>query len=79
MSDEKIEKGIVVSRRKVFDLGNSKAITLSKRWLDIQTWLGKEVSELVSIGNEVIVLAPPEKEEYAKKILLKLEEKGTTQ
>lgn len=74
MSDEKIEKGIITSRRKVFEIGNSKAVTLSKKWLDIQTWLGKEVTELISVGSEVMVLAPPDKEEKAREVLRKIEE-----
>jgi hypothetical protein len=77
---EKVEKGIIISRRKVFELGGSKAVTLSRKWLDVQHWLGNEVTELVSIGNEMIVLAPPGKETKAVELLRKLEErKETTQ
>lgn len=75
MEKEKVEKGIVISRRKVFNLGGSKAVTLSKKWVDIQQWLGREVSELVSVGNEVIILASPEKERKAIEVLRRLEEK----
>lgn len=70
---ERVEKGVIISKRRVFELGGSKAITLSKKWIDIQTWLGKEVTELVSVGNEVIVLAPPEKERKAIEVLKQLE------
>jgi hypothetical protein len=73
---ERVEKGIIVSRRKVIPVGSSKAVTLSKRWLDIQKWLGREVTELVSVANDAIVLVPPEKEEKAKRILKMLEEEG---
>ena len=72
---ERVEKGIIISKRKVFDLGGSKAVTLSKKWLDIQSWLGREVTELVSVSNKVIVLASPEKERKAVEILRKLEKK----
>jgi len=70
---EKIEEGLIISRRRVVPIGGSKGVTLSKKWLDIQKWLGREVTELVSIANEAIVLVPPEKEEKAKKILKMLE------
>ncbi len=71
----KIEKGIIVTPpRKVIDLGGSKAVTLPMEWVKIQKWLGKEVSELVSVANEAVVLVPPEKAEKAKEILKKIEE-----
>ena len=72
----KIEKGIVItSPRKIFDLGGSKAIILPMAWFKIQRWLGKEVSELVSVANEAVVLVPPEKAAKAKRILQELERK----
>jgi len=75
MPKERIEKGIIVSPpRKILKIGGSKAITLPKEWLDIQRWLGKEVSELASVGNEVVVLVPPDKIDKALKILKKMEE-----
>jgi len=77
MAKEEVEKGIIVSRRKVIPVGGSKAITLSKKWLDIQKWLGKEVTELVSVADDAIVLVPVGKEEKAKKILAMLEEGRT--
>lgn len=74
--NEKVEKGIITSTRKVFELGGSKAITLSKKWVDIQRWLGREVSELVSLSNSVIVLVPPGQEEKAREILKKIEKEA---
>lgn len=71
---EKIEAGIIISRaRKVINLGGSKAVTLPKEWVKIQKWLGRDVAELASVANEVVVLAPPEKVEKAKRILRMLE------
>jgi len=69
-----VEKGIITSTRSVIDIGRSKAITLDKRWLMIQKWLGKEVSELVSLANNVVVLVPPEKAELAHEVLRRIEE-----
>jgi len=69
-----VEEGIIISKRQVINLRKSKAITLDARWLMIQKWLGKEVSELVSIANNVVVLVPPEKAELAHKVLRKIEE-----
>lgn len=54
-------------------MGGSKGVTLPKKWVDIQKWLGKEVSELVSVANEAIVLVPPEKEKEAEQILRRIE------
>jgi len=71
---EKIEEGLIISRRRVVPIGGSKGVTLSKKWLDIQKWLGREVTELVSVANDAIVLVPPEKEEKAKRILKMLED-----
>jgi hypothetical protein len=74
MSDEAIEKGIIISGpRKVIRVGGSKAITLDPQWLKIQKWLGQEVTELVSVANSVIVFVPPEKTEIAKKIIRQIE------
>jgi len=80
MSEERevIEKGIIISRRKVIDLGGSKAVTLPAKWLDIQRWLGKEVDEFVSVADNLILLVPPEKEKLAIRILKKLEEEMET-
>jgi len=71
---EVIEKGIIISKRRVLTIGGSKAVTLPKRWLDIQKWLGREITELVLIGNEAVVLVPPEKKDLALRILRKIEE-----
>jgi len=73
MTEEEIEEGLIISRRKVLPVGGSKAVTLSKKWLDIQKWLGREVTELVSVANDAVVLVPPEKEEKAKRILKQIE------
>ena len=75
--DEKdiIEEGIVRSRRKVISFGDSKGITLSKKWLDIQKWLGKEVTELVSISNSIIVLTSPKEEEKALEFVKEYEKR----
>lgn len=71
---DSIEKGIITSGpRKVIRVGGSKAVTLDPKWLDIQKWLGEEVTELVSIANSVVVLVPPEKAERAKEILRRIE------
>ena len=75
MGEERIEKGLVISPgRKVLKVGGSLAITLPKEWVKIQKWLGREVSELASVGDEVVILVPPEKLELAKEILLRIEE-----
>lgn len=68
-----IEKGIIISKRRILEIGGSKAVTLPRKWVDIQKWLGKEVSELVSLANEAIILVPPGQEEKAKQILVELE------
>jgi len=76
MSEERevVEKGIIISKRKVIDLGGSKAVTLPAKWLDIQKWRGKEVDELVSVADDLVLLVPPEKKEKAIRLLRKLEE-----
>jgi len=71
-----VEKGIITSTRKVFEIGGSKAITLSHKWVDIQKWLGKEVTELVSLSNSVIVLVPPGQEKKALEILKQIEKEA---
>jgi len=71
---DKVEKGIITSTRRVLEIGGSKAITLPKKWVDIQKWLGKEVTELVSLANDVIILVAPDQAEKAKEILKQIEE-----
>ena len=76
---ERIEEGISESTRSVINIGGSKGVTLPSGWLKIQRWLGKEVSELTVIGNDILVLGPPEKKEELKKLLKQYErgkEKG---
>jgi hypothetical protein len=70
---EVIEKGIIVSQRKVIDLGDSKAVTLPSKWVEFRKWLGEEVTELISIADDMILLVPPEKKDKALKLLKKLE------
>ena len=71
-----MEKGIIVSRhpRKIITIGNSKAVTLDARWLQIQKWLGNEVTELISVANSIVILAPPDKKEHALEVLRRYEE-----
>jgi len=70
---DKIEEGIITSTRKVIPIGDSKGVTLSKKWLDIQKWLGKDVKELVSVADSIVILVPPGEEEKAKKFMRKYE------
>lgn len=72
--EESIEKGIIRSKRQVIDIGGSKGVTLPKTWVDIQKWMGKEVTELVSIADNIVVLVPPDKADKALEILRKIEE-----
>ena len=58
------------------EIGGSKAITLPRKWVDIQKWLGKEVTELVSLANDAVVLVSPGQEEKALKILRQIEKEG---
>lgn len=76
---DKVEKGMIVSKRRVLEIGGSKAVTLPKKWVDIQKWLGKEVTELVSLANECVVLVPPGQEEKAKQILREFENQRKTE
>lgn len=69
MCAETIEEGFVISPRKVFQVGDSKAVTLSKKWLDIQKWLGIEVDEVVSVANSLVVLVSPERKDEAIEFL----------
>lgn len=55
------------------EIGGSKAITLPRKWVDIQKWLGKEVTELVSLANDAVVLVSLGQEEKALKILRQIE------
>ena len=71
---EKVEKGIITSTRRVLDIGGSKAVTLPRKWVDIQKWLGKEVTELVSLANDCIILVAPDQVERATWILKQIKE-----
>jgi len=71
-----VDEGTITSRRKVVDVGDSKAVTLPRRWLEFQRWLGKEVSEVMLVANSVVVLVPPGKEEDARRILKELEKEN---
>ena len=69
---------IIVSKRRLISLGGSKAVTLSAKWLQLKKLLGREVYELISVANDMILLVPPEKKERAIKALEKLEEEMET-
>ena len=58
-------EGMVISRRRVLPVGGSRAVTLSKKWLDIQKWLGKEVDEVISVANSIVILVDPEMKDEA--------------
>jgi len=75
MSREKIIDGVIVAKRRLVELGGSKVVSLPKLWLKIQKWLGKEVVELVSIANEIILLVPPDKVDLGIKFLREWEKK----
>ena len=74
MTDE-ILNGLVISRRRVIPVGGSKAVTLSKKWLDIQKWLGKEVDELISVSNSIVLLVDPGKKDEAIRFIREWEKK----
>jgi len=66
---------VVISRRRVIPVGGSKAVTLSKKWLDIQKWLGKEVDELISVSNSIVLLVDPGKKDEAIRFIREWEKK----
>lgn len=77
IEEGEIEKGIMRTRRKVFTVGDSKAVTLPKKWLDVQKWLGNEISEVSSLAmGDMVVLVPPGKEERTEGILREIERRG---
>lgn len=70
-----VEEGMVVTKpRKVITVGHSKAVTLPKKWLDVQLWLGKEVIELASIGNSAVIFCNPKDVLKWKNIIKKIED-----
>jgi len=71
-----VDGKIVVSKRRVITVGDSKAVTLPKIWLKLHEWLGKELTELMFVGSEIAILAPPGKEDLAKEVLMMIENKG---
>jgi len=71
-----MERGIIVSRRRIITVGDSKAVTLPKTWIKIHEWFGEELTELVFIGKEIAVLVPPGKEDVAKEVLVMIENRG---
>jgi len=71
--EETVEKGLIVTKRKVITVGKSKAVTLPKKWLEFQRWLGREITEVAVLGNDLVVIAPSDKVEKAKKVLEALE------
>jgi len=71
-----IEEGIVVSRRRVIKFGDGgAAVTISRKWLDIQRWLGREVDELGMVADSVVILCDPKDTEKAKQFLREWEAK----
>lgn len=78
MEKEIIERGIVVTKpRKIIKVGHSKAVTLPKKWLDVQLWLGKEVVELASIGNSAVIFCNPKDVPKWKKIIRKIDQSSS--
>jgi hypothetical protein len=77
MKKETVEEGMVVTKpRKVITVGHSKAVTLPKKWLDVQRWLGKEVIEMASIGNSAVIFCSPEDVLKWKNIIRKIEDQS---
>jgi hypothetical protein len=76
VTEEIIEKGIIRTTRKLIPIGGSVGVTLPRTWLKIQEYLGEELTEMISIANHIIILAPPGKEEKALKILRRIEAEG---
>jgi len=74
MEKEEVEKGIIRSSRRVIEVGDSKAVTLPKKWLDFHKYKGEEINEVSSLANDIVMVVPEGKEEKAEKILRKLEE-----
>jgi len=73
MADE-IEEGLISSKRKIIKVGDSKAVTIPKKWLDFHKYKGEEINEVSSLANDLVILVPEGKEEKAKKMLKQLEE-----
>ena len=64
MSEVRIEKGLVISRRRVLELNPSTtAITIPAQWWKIQRWLGRELTEVCLVANQAIVVVPLDDEE----------------
>ena len=58
-------------KRKTYDIGSSRGVTLPKPWLDYH---GKDkTAELTLIGNAILVVAPEGYEDRAQRIVEELE------
>jgi len=74
---EKVEEGVISSKRKIIEVGDSKAVTLPKKWLDFHKYKGEEINEVSSLANDIVMVVPEGKEKKAKRILKRIEEEGS--
>lgn len=62
------------NKRKTFKIGQSRAITLPKSWLDFH---GEEATEeLTLMGDAILMIAPKGLEEKAKRAIEMLDNQG---
>lgn len=70
MSDV-VEEGTVTSKkRSVITISGTKYVSLPKKWLEILKWEGKEVKELIPVGNSAIIYCLSEKDAEEWKAVL---------
>lgn len=72
---EEVEEGLITTKRKIIKVGDSKAVTLPKKWLDFHKYKGEEINEVSSLANDIVMVVPKGKEKKAKKILKEVEGK----
>jgi antitoxin component of MazEF toxin-antitoxin module len=73
---EKIEKNVIIAKKPLIKLGNSRAVTLPATWLKIQKYLGRDpLREVAVIGNSLLIITTENEVEIAKQLLTEYEKK----
>lgn len=71
----KIERGLIISRRKIFPVGDSIGITLPKIWLTMQELKYQRVPKCLAeiASKNFVVLIPEDEITFAKSFILEYE------
>ena len=77
---EEIRPGVIISIRRLIQLGHSKVVSLPQPWLKMQIFKGNKLNKIALVAFEdFIVLTTEDKIEHAIKVVRALADDGRTE